>query len=222
MTIKSYTIERNNAEYPARLLEALEALEGCQPAAPDALHIRGALPEAGSKSAAIIGARFASEYGRYTARMYGRELAMRGYDIITDMALGCGGIAAKAALDAGAKVYAVFGCGADVCYPPENRDLYDGILQAGGGVISEHPFGTLPQSELFSNRRRIMAALADVIVVIEARKKSGALVTAELALKIGKKVYCVPGRVTDRLSDGCNAMIKAGAFMTMTPDDVTA
>lgn len=187
---------------------------------PDHLYIMGDLPDDNKKTVLIIGARICSEYGRYMARVYGQAFGAAGWQVVTDMALGVGGIAAKAALDAGARVFAVTGCGADVCYPPENYELYEKITKQGG-VISAYPSGTQPKREFFDKRREVLAALADVVVVIEARKRGGSLVTAELARAAGAEVYACPGRCTDRLSDGTNAMImKHEARITVMPEDI--
>lgn len=184
------------------------------------LNVIGKTPQQKERRVLIVGARICSEYGRYMARVYGQAFGAAGWQVVTDMALGVGGIAAKAALDAGARVFAVMGCGADVCYPPENRDLYERIKKHGG-VISAYPSGTQPKREFFDERRKILAALADVVVVIESRKHGGDLVTAELARAAGAEVYACPGRCTDRLSDGTNAMImKHEAKITTTPEDV--
>ena len=182
------------------------------------LHYEGRLPDPDKPSVAIIGARFCSEYGRYMARVYGHALAEEGFQIITDMSLGVGGIAAKAALDAGGEVYAVLGTGVDVCYPPEHRDLYDRIKKSGG-VLSEYEDGTVPKPDQFRERNKIIAEFADAVIVVEARKKTGTLVTVDFAKEMGKAIYAIPGRATDRLSDGTNLLIKEGARMTLKPED---
>ena len=150
-------------------------------------------------AAAIIGARLASGYGREQARRFARRLASRGITIISGMARGIDGIAQKAALDAGGRSYAVLGCGVDICYPEENRELYDRLLQEGG-IISEYPPGTYPEARLFPQRNRIISGLSDLVLVIEARKKSGTLITVDMALEQGREVYALPGRVSDSLS----------------------
>ena len=182
------------------------------------LYYEGQLPDPKKPSVAIIGARFCSSYGWYMARVYGQALAAAGFQIITDMSLGVGGIAAKAALDAGGSVYAVFGNGVDVCYPPEHKDLYERIKKSGG-VISPFEDGTVPKPAQFTERNKIIVEFADSVIVVEARKKSGTLVMADFAKEMGKKIYAIPGRATDRLSDGTNLLIKEGAMMTMTPED---
>ena len=170
-------------------------------------------------AAAIIGARLASGYGREQARRFARRLASRGITIISGMARGIDGIAQKAALDAGGRSYAVLGCGVDICYPEENRELYDRLLQEGG-IISEYPPGTYPEARLFPQRNRIISGLSDLVLVIEARKKSGTLITVDMALEQGREVYALPGRVSDALSDGCNRLIRQGAGPATCPEDI--
>ena len=174
---------------------------------PIGLYFRGSLPDPNAPTVAVIGARFCSSYGRYMARQFGMELASAGIQVISGMALGIDGISQSAALQAGGYSAAVLGSGVDVCYPPENRALYDDLLKQGG-VISEYPPGTQPSPGQFPQRNRIIAGLSDVVLVVEARKKSGTLITADFAYENGRKIMALPGRVTDRLSDGCNNLIQ--------------
>ena len=170
-------------------------------------------------AAAIIGARLASGYGREQARRFSRRLSSRGITIISGMAMGIDGIAQKAALDAGGKTCAVLGCGVDICYPEENRDLYERLLKEGG-LISEYPPGMPPQAKLFPQRNRIISGLSDLVLVIEARKQSGTLITVDMALEQGREVFALPGRVSDALSDGCNRLIRQGAGAATCPEDI--
>ncbi|WP_024866924.1 DNA-processing protein DprA [Butyrivibrio sp. FCS014] len=186
---------------------------------PFALYVKGKLPDPQKPSVAIIGARMCSEYGRYAARHFGRGLALSGVQIISGMARGVDGIAQAAALDAGGTTFGVLGCGPDICYPEENRLIYDGIASSGG-IISEYAPGTMPESRNFPVRNRIISALADVVLVVEARKKSGTQITVDTALEQGREVLAVPGRVTDRLSDGCNSIISQGAGIAVDVEDV--
>ena len=137
------------------------------------------------------------------------------------MARGIDGIAQKAALDGGGRTYAVLGCGADVCYPASQRGLYDRIC-VQGGVISPFVPGTPPKKQLFPYRNSIVAGLSDAVLVIEARQKSGTFITVDMALEQGKDVYAVPGRLTDRLSDGCNLLIRQGCGVVLSPEDLIA
>jgi len=177
------------------------------------------IPGLESPAAAVIGARLASGYGREQARRFSYRMASRGITIISGMARGIDGIAQTAALDAGGRSYAVLGCGVDICYPEENRSLYDRLLQQSG-ILSEYPPGTPPEARLFPLRNRIISGLADAVLVIEARKKSGTLITVDMALEQGRDVFALPGRVSDSLSDGCNRLIRQGAAPATCPEDL--
>lgn len=188
------------------------------PDVPFLLYYRGKLPEETIPSVAIIGARECSAYGEFIAKELGTVLGEQGIQVISGMAKGIDGISQTNALEAGGTSYAVLGSGVDVCYPKTNQRLYDKLLMKGG-ILSTYPPGTTPQAKLFPARNRIVSGLADVLVVIEARRRSGTSITVEMALEQGKDIYAVPGRVTDRLSDGCNKMIKEGAHVLLSPED---
>lgn len=117
--------------------------------------------------------------------------------------------------------FAVLGCGVDICYPSSNRLLYEKI-QERGGILSAFPPGTPPSRTLFPSRNKIVAGLSDAVLVVEARQQSGTWITVDMALEQGKDVYAVPGRLTDRLSDGCNQLIRQGAGVALSPEDVVA
>ena len=189
------------------------------PDPPFGIYYKGSMPVENEPAAAIIGARLASGYGREQARRFGRRIGARGISVISGMARGIDGIAQKAALDAGGRSYAVLGCGVDICYPEENRELYQ-RLQQQGGVLSEYPPGMQPIARLFPPRNRIISGLSDLVLVIEARKRSGTLITVDMALEQGREVYALPGRVSDALSDGCNRLIRQGAGPATCPQDI--
>ncbi|MCR5501544.1 MAG: DNA-processing protein DprA [Lachnospiraceae bacterium] len=197
--------------YPARLRKMEKP--------PYAIFVKGKLPEDDIPAVAIIGARNCSPYGEYTAEEFGAYLASRGVNIISGMARGIDGIAQRGALRAGGHTYAVLGSGADVCYPASNRDLYGKICREGG-AISIFPPGSAPLARNFPARNAIVSALSDLILVIEARARSGTSNTVEHALHQAKEVYAVPGRITDRLSDGCNLLIRQGAGAALSPEDL--
>lgn len=189
------------------------------PDPPFAIYVKGKLPDPAKPSVAIIGARMCSEYGRYMARQFGRGLAMAGVQVISGLAMGVDGVSQKAALLSGGKSFGILGSGVDICYPEENREIYNMLID-NGGLISELPPGTMPKACFFPMRNRIISGLADVVLVIEAREKSGTQITVDTALEQGRDVLAVPGRVTDRLSDGCNLLISQGAGVALDVQDV--
>ena len=193
--------------YPKRLKEISDP--------PLVLYRIGKLPEPEKKMAAIVGARACSSYGKEMAEYFARGLAKEGIGIVSGMARGADGIAQRAALSAGGYSAAVLGCGVDVCYPEENRALYEKLRETGC-ILSEYPPGTLPHSRLFPPRNRIISALSDLVLVIEAREKSGTLITVDMALEQGKDVFAVPGRITDTCSRGCNRLIGNGAGIAVS------
>ena len=179
-------------------------------APPFGIYVKGRLPDSNKKSVAIVGARECSAYGSQMAKKLGEALAKAGVLVISGLARGIDGNSHQGALDAGGETYAVLGCGVDICYPKQNQSIYNHI-SVKGGILSEYPPGTTPLPVLFPQRNRIISGLADCVVVIEARKKSGSLITADFAMEQGKDVYALPGRVCDSLSQGCNELIRQGA-----------
>ena len=177
---------------------------------PYAIFCKGAMPDA-RKSVGIVGARMCSEYGRSIATKLGKLLADKDVQAISGMALGIDSAPHAGALQGKGSTFAVLGCGCDVCYPKNARNLYENIQSSGGGILSEYPPGTKPMPYRFPERNRIISALSDCLVVVEAKKKSGSLITADAALEQGKDVYAVPGRFGDALSEGCSALIGQGA-----------
>ncbi len=141
-----------------------------------------------------------------------------GIQVISGMALGIDTQGHLGALEAQRPTYAVLGSGVDVCYPAANRKLYNQILETGGGIISEFPPGMPPKAGHFPARNRIISALADVVLIVEARERSGSLITAGFALDQGKAVYALPGQVDQTLSQGCNQLIFDGAGIAWCPE----
>jgi len=183
---------------------------------PFGLYYKGSLPKENLPCVSIIGARECSEYGRKCAELYGKILASYGVQIISGMARGVDGISQTAALEVGGTSFGILGSGVDVCYPRENSRLYEALIKEGG-VISEFAPGTEAKSSFFPMRNRIISGLADILLVVEARKKSGTYITVCQALEQGKEIFAVPGRITDGLSDGCNRLIEAGAGIATDP-----
>ena len=198
---------------------AFPEMLSCIPDPPFGLFVKGSLPEPDIPSAAVVGARTCSAYGKEMAYFFGRELAAKGVNIISGMALGIDGASQRGALSADGRTYAVLGGGADVCYPRENIGLYTEIPEKGG-VISERPPGYQARAKDFPIRNRIISGLSDCTIVIEAAEHSGSLITVRHALEQNKEVFALPGRVTDRLSRGCNELLKNGAQVLTCPEDV--
>lgn len=191
----------DSGRYPQGILRLYDA--------PEKLYCRGELPD-DAAAVAIVGARRPSAYGRMVARQLAGALARRGCWIVSGMAQGIDAEAHEGCLESGGKTVAVLGCGLDVCYPPGNRRLYQEI-PSRGCLLTEYPKGSRPLAWHFPARNRLISALAQVVVVIEAKKKSGSLITADFALEQGKEVYALPGRITDPMSEGCNQLIAQGA-----------
>ncbi len=168
---------------------------------------------------AVVGARACSSYGLHVARTFGRELAAAGLVVVSGMARGVDGEAHRGALEAGGRTVAVLGCGVDRDYPAIHRELARRIC-CDGLVVSEYAPGVEPSPWRFPARNRIVAGLAQATVVVEARAKSGALITADLAVEEGREVFAVPGEITSSLSDGTNALIKLGAAVATSAADV--
>lgn len=188
------------------------------PDAPWAVYLKGRLP-GDSLSVAVIGARQCSEYGRLAAGRIGKSLGENHILAVSGMARGIDGISQLAALEAGGSSLAVLGCGVDICYPRENGRLYE-MLEERGGILSEYPPGTQPIGALFPPRNRIISGLSDLLVVVEAKEKSGTTITVDMALEQGKEVLVLPGRITDALSYGCNRLIKQGAGVLVSVEDI--
>ncbi len=198
-------------DYPKRLSKIQDP--------PYGILYRGKLPSDKERTLAMIGARECSEYGKYVAREFAAYLAPRGIQVISGLARGIDGISQQAALEAGGYSLGVLGSGVDICYPREHRRIYEDLIQRGG-ILSEFPLGTAPKAQLFPARNRIISALSDGLLVIEAKQKSGTLITVDQALEQGKDVYAIPGKIVESLSYGCNYLIKQGATIILSPKDL--
>ena len=200
-------------DYPQKLAEI--------PDSPYALYYIGKLPDESQKAVAIVGARMRSAYGCEVAKKIAQKLAQNDISVISGMARGIDRDGHVGALEENGLTYAVLGSGVDICYPKENKFLYEKIPHSGG-LISENPPGTMAAARNFPLRNRIISGLCDKVVVVEAKDKSGSLITADYAMEQGKDVYVVPGRITDPLSRGCNRLIKQGAGIIYDIDDFIA
>lgn len=201
---------REEGRYPERL-KALSRM-------PAGLYVKGTLPKEDIPAVAIAGARMCSAYGRQQAFAYAKVLAEHGIQIISGLAYGIDASAHEGALAGGGKTFAVLGCGVDICYPKENYPLYRQILSKGGGVLSEFPMGSAPEAWHFPVRNRIISGLSDAVLIVEAKERSGSLITADYALEQGKSVFALPGRVGDSLSKGCNYLLYQGAGVAYSPE----
>lgn len=197
-------------EYPTKLRYI--------PDTPYSLYYIGKLPDDSVKSIGIVGARGRSAYGSEVTGKLARELSNQGVQVISGLARGIDTDAHRGALEGDGDTFAVLGCGVDICYPNSNKYLYHSIIERGG-IISEYPPGTNPLAHQFPARNRIIAGLSDCVVVMEARTKSGSLITADYAMEQGKDVYALPGRITDPLSAGCNHLIRQGAGIVQDVED---
>ena len=203
-------IDKSSLEYPQKMKQ--------YPSMPAKLYVRGRLPDPDRRTVAVIGARMCSPYGRIQAFRYAKALSLAGVQIISGMALGIDSEGHKGALEGKMPTFAVLGSGVDVCYPKTNRNLYERILWENGGIISECPPGAEPVAWHFPARNRIISALSDAVLVVEAKENSGSLITAGFALEQGKMVYAIPGAVTDALSRGCHKLIYDGAGIAYCPE----
>ncbi len=204
-------IDRDHPEYPDRLRK-LSGMPAC-------LYVNGRLPREDRPVVGIVGARRCTGHGAKAAREYARVFSSCGIQVISGMAMGIDGESHRGALEGHMPTYAVLGCGADICYPRCNEDLFREI-PVEGGIISEYPQGVPPVGRNFPARNRIISGFSDILLVIEARQKSGSLITVDCALEQGKTVFALPGRVTDPLSEGCNNLIAQGAGIALSPEIV--
>ena len=213
---------RIDKEYPEKLRHIYDA--------PAGLFYYGDLPDSKRPAIAIVGAREASGYGLASARYFARALSEMGIDVISGLARGIDGEAHRGVLqekendEAGkdinrGKTWGVLGCGLNICYPRENYGLFE-TMKFQGGILSEYGLDVKPEPWRFPMRNRIISGLSDGIFVIEARERSGALITAEMGLEQGKNVYALPGRFNDSLSHGCLRLIQSGAKLVFKPEDI--
>jgi DNA processing protein len=198
--------------YPERLREIYDP--------PPVLWLRGDVELLSEPGIAVVGTRHPSPYGAGMAEMLSRDLSVRGLVIQSGMARGVDTAAHKGALDAGGKTLAVWGTGIDVVYPKENKRLAERIVEAGGTIISEFPLGTFPAPQNFPLRNRILSGISVGVLVVEAGEYSGTRITARCAMEQNRDVFAVPGNVTNKNAWGPNTLIKQGAKLTATWEDV--
>ncbi len=195
--------------YPPGLLEIEE---------PPAVWVLGDLDT--RPSVAVVGSRRCTRYGVDLAESFGGVLARAGWSTVSGLARGIDTAAHRGSLRLMGHAMAVLGSGIDVCYPRENEPIYSEILARGGAIVSEYPSGTPPDRWRFPARNRLIAALSSAIVVVESAATGGALITARLGAEIGRPVFAVPGDVDREMSEGCNRLIRDGAFPVLGSIDL--
>ena len=209
--VGAWLLTLDDPRYPRRLKEIYDP--------PPVLYVRGEVKESDSLAVAIVGSRKTTPYGRWITEKIARDLAKQGVTIVSGMARGIDSLAHWGAISAGHRTIAVLGCGVDVIYPRENRPLLSKIIEQGA-VISEFPIRCPPEAGHFPKRNRIISGLAMGVIVIEAGEKSGSLLTAGYALEQGRDVFAVPGNVGASGSRGTNQLIKEGAKVVLSSQDI--
>ena len=213
------TIEGNNIEtitildknYPESLYHIYDS--------PKVLYKKGDIHENDRIAIGIVGSRKSTQYGQWATEKFARELVKMDVTIVSGLALGIDSIAHRAALEAGGRTIAVLGNGLDIVYPKKNRTLYEEIPKSGA-ILTEYPLGIQPLAYNFPQRNRIISGLSLGIIVIEAKEKSGSLITAYHALEQGKEVFALPGNINSLFSKGTNKLIKDGAKILMDVEDI--
>jgi DNA processing protein len=208
-------IERRQDGYP----DHLERFDD----SPSWLFCRGSIDvlKRATPAIGIVGSRSCTTYGLELAEAYGREASNVGWIVNSGLARGIDAAAHRGAVAGPTPVVGVLGCGVDVVYPAGNRTLYTRVIETGGVIVSEYPPCTQPHAWRFPTRNRIIAGLSDVVLVVEATHKGGALITARIALDYGVPVYAVPGDVDRKTSEGTNSLIRDGAFPIFGPEDLS-
>ncbi|OGP79243.1 MAG: DNA protecting protein DprA [Deltaproteobacteria bacterium RBG_16_49_23] len=197
--------------YPPRLRDIYDP--------PSLLYLKGDLKKEDELAVSIVGSRKTTPYGRWITEKISQDLARHGVTVVSGMARGVDSVAHWGAISGGGRTIAVLGCGVDVVYPPENRNLFAKILEQGA-VLSEFPMGSPPEGGHFPKRNRIISGLSIGVVVVQASADSGSLITANFALEQGRDVFAIPGNVGVEGSRGTNRLIKDGAKMVESSEDI--
>ncbi|MEN6356256.1 MAG: DNA-processing protein DprA [Armatimonadota bacterium] len=210
-TRKITLIPITSENYPASLKQIYDP--------PVLLYIRGSIIESDKLAIAIVGSRKASVYGKSIAEKIGKDLAGRGLTVVSGGARGIDTAAHRGALEVTGRTIAFLGCGIDVVYPAENTKLFEAIAESGA-VVSEFPLGSSPEPWRFPPRNRLISGLSIGVLVCQCPLRSGALITADYALQQGKDIYAVPGNVGDERNSGCHRLIKDGAKLVESAEDI--
>ena len=205
-------ISIDNVNYPEQLRHIYDP--------PKVLYVLGNEQILNNVSIAIVGCREATEYGKKAAIYFASNLAKQDINIVSGLAMGIDSYAHIGALQAKGKTIAVIGSGLDIIYPTENQKLAQYIFNSGGAIISEYPLGTKPKKEHFPARNRIIRGVSNSGIIVEAKEKSGALITADFAMEQGKDVFVVPGNINSLNSVGTNNLIKDGAILVNNYNDI--
>ncbi|MBI4225802.1 DNA-protecting protein DprA [Candidatus Roizmanbacteria bacterium] len=209
------TITCDGKAYPKKLLETTDP--------PICIYLKGEINSIDFEKAyfmAVVGTRKPTPYGIQVARKFSSELASSGFIIVSGMAIGIDTAAHWAAIDAGGKTIAILGCGVDIIYPAVNRRLYETVINKAGLIISEFPPGQLVEKGLFIARNRLISGLSMGVLVVEGAEDSGALITARYAAEQGKEVFAPPGPLTSKMSAAPNSLLKQGAKLVTSVDDI--
>jgi DNA processing protein len=201
----------NDPAYPERLKTI--------PDPPPVIYVKGALSRSDANAISIVGSRRATHYGKMVAAKFAEDLGRMGFCVVSGLAYGVDAAAHKGALAGGGRTIAVLGSGVDVVYPRANQKIYDEI-PSSGALISEFPMGTQPDARFFPMRNRIVSGLSLGTLVIEAPRKSGALITVKHALDQGREVFAIPGNIFSPYSEGCHKLIKDGAKLVENIYDI--
>jgi len=204
-------VDQSHADYPGSLGELYDA--------PIGLYWKGEYKKVERPCVAIVGTRRATLYGRKVAKRFGAELARLGFCVVSGMARGTDTAAHEGALEAGGPTLAVFGCGMDIIYPPENLELSREIT-ARGAILSEFPFGRRADRQTFPMRNRVVTGLCEAVIVVESAAAGGSMITARFAGEQGRQLMAVPGRIDQESSAGCHQLIRDGATMITSVQDV--
>lgn len=204
-------ITLNDPDYPAILRNIHDP--------PFLLYVKGDPKALDCAGIGVVGSRAATEYGKHVSKNLAARLAQKGLTVISGLALGIDTAAHKGALAAGGKTVGILGCGIDVVYPRQNIRLFREVSESGA-IATEYPMGTRPEGYHFPARNRIISGLSLGVAVVEAARKSGSLITAQLALDQGRDVFAVPGRVDSSKSEGAHRLLQDGAKLVLSVDDI--
>ena len=206
------TITINDKYYPEKLKQIYDP--------PVVLFLKGNKKILNQKSIAIVGCRLCTSYGKEVAKKMAYDISLNNINVISGLARGIDTYSHVGTLKANGKTIGVMGCGLDRIYPEENKELSEEIILKDGAIISEYIIGTKPLAKNFPSRNRIISGISDGVVVVEAREKSGTLITVDFAQEQGKEIYVVPGNITSPNSYGTNELIKQGAKVVTSTEDI--